>query len=52
MKRGENMSGVDVHEQRLLLLVETAQRDGRNEDEIRDLVKDAVEADAELTRAA
>lgn len=46
------MSGVDVHEQRLLLLVETAQRDGRSEDEIRDLVDDAVETDAELTRAA
>ncbi len=47
------MSERDIHErQQLLLLVDTAQRDGRSEDEISELVTQAVEADAELTRAA
>jgi len=47
------MSERDIHErQQLLLLVESAQRDGRSEDEISELVEQAVEADAELTRAA
>jgi len=47
------MSERDIHEQRqLLLLVETAQRDGLSEDQISELVEQAVEADAELTQAA
>jgi hypothetical protein len=39
-------------ERQLLLLVETAQREGRSEEEIGRLVDEAVEADAELERAA
>jgi len=47
------MSKRDIQEQQqLLALVETAQRDGLSEDEITELVAQAVEADAELTRAA
>jgi len=46
------MSETDIHERQMLLLVETAQRDGLSEDEIGELVADAVDADAELTRAA
>jgi hypothetical protein len=47
------MSKRDIQrQQQLLALVETAQRDGRSEDEITELVAQAVEADAELTRAA
>jgi hypothetical protein len=47
------MSERDMQEeQRLLLLVEAAQRAGRSEDEIHALVTEAVEADIELGRAA
>ena len=42
----------DMSEPQLLHLVEAAQRDGLSEDEIGKRVADAVEADAELTRAA
>jgi len=46
------MSKGDMHEeQQLLHLVEAAQRDGLSEDEIGDLVADAVDADP-VTRAA
>jgi hypothetical protein len=40
------------NEQQLLHLVEAAQREGLSEDEIGELVADAIEDDAELTRAA
>ena len=36
----------------LLLMVESAQRAGRSEPEIGELVDDAIEADADLERAA
>jgi hypothetical protein len=48
------MSG-QTHEaerQHLLLMVESAQRAGRSEDEIFAIVEDAIEADDELDRAA
>ena len=38
--------------QRMLHLVESAQRAGRSELEIAEIVKDAVDADAETERAA
>ena len=46
------MSDGDMNQQQLLHLVEAAQREGLNEDEIGELVADAVDADADLTRAA
>jgi len=46
------MSNGDVNEQQLLHLVEAAQREGLNEDEIGELVADAVGADIEIKRAA
>jgi hypothetical protein len=42
----------EAHEQHFLLLVETAQRAGRSEREISELVNDAVEVDAEVEHAA
>jgi len=39
-------------EQHLLLMVEAAQRAGRSEPEINELVETSAEADAELDRAA
>ena len=39
-------------EQHMLLMVETAQRAGHSEDEIAEIVDAAIEADAELDRAA
>jgi hypothetical protein len=39
-------------QQHLLLLVESAQRAGRSESEINELVDDALTADGELDRAA
>jgi hypothetical protein len=42
----------DSEQQHMLLMVETAQRAGRSESEIAEIVDDAVEADAELDRAA
>jgi hypothetical protein len=41
-----------MNEQQLLHLVEAAQREGLSEDEIGELVTDAVDADADITRAA
>jgi len=42
----------EATEQHLLLLVEAAQRAGRSEAEIAEIVEDAVVADAELEAAA
>jgi hypothetical protein len=42
----------DAERQRMLLLVETAQRAGYSEREIAEIVNDAVEADAEIREAA
>jgi hypothetical protein len=42
----------ETEQQHMLLMVETAQRAGRSEDEIAEIVDDAVEADAGLERAA
>lgn len=42
----------EAREQHLLLLVESAQRAGRSEREISEIVDDAVQADADLDRAA
>ncbi len=39
-------------QQHMLLVVESAQREGYSESEIVETVQDAVEADAELERAA
>jgi hypothetical protein len=47
------MSDGDMRDtQQLLHLVEAAQREGLSEDEIGDLVADAVDADTDVTRAA
>ena len=35
----------------MLLVVESAQRAGRSEGEIREIVEEAIEADAELARS-
>lgn len=42
----------EARELHMLLLVESAQRVGRSEQEIAELVDDAVEADDKLDRAA
>ena len=42
----------DAVEQHMLLMIETAQRAGRSESEIAEIVDDALEADADLERAA
>ncbi len=42
----------EAEEQHLLLLVESAQRAGRSESEIGEIVAAAIEADADLDRAA
>jgi hypothetical protein len=42
----------EAAQQHLLLIVESAQRAGFSEDEISELVTDAVEADVERDRAA
>jgi hypothetical protein len=42
----------ETYEQHMLLMVETAQRAGRSESEIAEIVEEAVEADADLARAA
>ena len=42
----------ETEQQHLLHMVETAQRAGSSEREITELVDDAVEADADLERAA
>ena len=42
----------EAEQHHLLLLVEAAQRSGRTESEITELVDAATEADAELDRAA
>jgi hypothetical protein len=48
------MSGLEqeAEQQHMLLMVESAQRAGRSEREIGEMVDDAVEADADLERAA
>ncbi len=48
------MSGQEqeAEQQHMLLMVESAQRAGRSESEISEIVDDAVEADADLERAA
>jgi hypothetical protein len=46
------MEQTDTDLQRMLLLVESAQRAGHSETEIATLVDDAAEADAELEAAA
>jgi hypothetical protein len=46
------MTTTEREQQHLLLMVESAQRDGRSEDEITDLVDDAADTDAALDRAA
>jgi hypothetical protein len=40
----------EIEQQHMLLMVETAQRDGRSESEIAEIVEEAVEADAGLER--
>ncbi|MEP6812330.1 MAG: hypothetical protein ABI990_05020 [Actinomycetota bacterium] len=45
------MSG-EADQQHMLLVVESAQRAGRSESEIGEIVEHAIEADAELERAA
>jgi hypothetical protein len=42
----------ETEQQHLLLMVESAQRAGRTESEIHELLDEAGEADAELDRAA
>jgi hypothetical protein len=42
----------EAEQQHLLLIVESAQRAGLSEDEIGEIVTDAVEADVERERAA
>jgi len=42
----------EIERQHMLLLVESAQRAGRSEREIVEIVDDAVEADAEIEDAA
>lgn len=42
----------EAEQQHMLAMVETAQRAGRSESEIVEIVEDAVEADADLEHAA
>jgi hypothetical protein len=42
----------EAERRHMLLLVETAQRNGYSESEITEIVDDAIEADAEIDRAA
>jgi hypothetical protein len=42
----------EAEQQHLLLMVESAQRAGRSEDEIFEIVENAIVADDELDRAA
>ncbi len=42
----------EADQQHMLLVVESAQRAGCSESEIAEIVEDAIEADAELERAA
>jgi hypothetical protein len=42
----------EAEQQHMLLMVETAQRAGRSESEIAEIIDDAVKADADLERAA
>jgi len=42
----------ETDDQHMLLMVEAAQRAGRSESEIAEIVDDALEADADLERAA
>ena len=42
----------ETDDQHMLLMVEAAQRAGRSESEIAKIVEDALEADADLERAA
>jgi hypothetical protein len=42
----------ETDQQQMLLLVESAQRAGKSEREIVDIVEDAIKADAEHQRAA
>ena len=42
----------EADQQHMLLVVESAQRAGFSEREIAEIVKDAIDADAELERAA
>lgn len=42
----------EAEEQQMLLVVESAQRAGLSEREIVEIVEDAIDADAELDRAA
>ena len=48
------MSGreTEADQQHMLLVVESAQRAGYSESEIGEIVEDAIEADAEVERAA
>ncbi len=53
-QRGVPMSGQtqEAELQHLLHMVESAQRAGRSESEIGEIIDDAIEADADLERAA
>jgi hypothetical protein len=53
-REGVPMSGQaeELEQQHMLLMVESAQRAGRSEDEIVEIVDDAIEADGDLERAA
>lgn len=53
-KEGVPMSGQadELEQQHMLLMVESAQRAGRSENEIAEIVDDAIEADGDLERAA
>jgi hypothetical protein len=42
----------EAERQHMLLMVDSALRAGRTEDEVREIVDEAVEADAEIDRAA
>jgi hypothetical protein len=42
----------EAEKQHMLLVVESAQRAGLSESEIAEIVEDAIEADAEVERAA
>jgi len=42
----------EAEQQHMLLVVESAQRAGLSETEIAEIVEDAIEADAEVERAA
>jgi hypothetical protein len=53
-REGVPMSGQadELEQQHMLLMVESAQRAGRSEDEIAEIVDEAIEADGDLERAA